>query len=201
MAGRDESRQSHGAPGWFATLLGMALLVAAGFGVGLVVGVISQEPTLVIGHLMGHDEEVAWTPDSEPSITEPAELEPDLGWRPAVAEPPLEPGPAAGAPTWEESATPLAERLVPEEEAAGEPTESFVVQVGAFSDSAAAERMSRTLAAKGYAAYVTPSPASASPSWRVRVGPVGSREKAQQLARRLKLEERLPTWVVGEEGE
>ncbi len=46
-------------PGWIASLLGAAVLIAGGFGLGLVAGVVSEEPELVVGHLVGRSEEVA----------------------------------------------------------------------------------------------------------------------------------------------
>ena len=37
-----------GGPGWVATLFGAALLLAAGFAVGLVVGAVREEPAMVL---------------------------------------------------------------------------------------------------------------------------------------------------------
>jgi len=36
--------------------------------------------------------------------------------------------------------------------------------------------------------------------WRVRVGPIGGKAEAEQTARRLKVEQDLPTWVLRESG-
>ncbi|HZO08360.1 MAG TPA: SPOR domain-containing protein, partial [Myxococcota bacterium] len=49
---------------------------------------------------------------------------------------------------------------------------------------------------KGYPAFVSPSTGDAGSRWRVRVGPLASRDAADRAAARLKAEERLPTWVV-----
>ena len=201
MTGRSQSGRGDNGPGWIATVLGMVVLVTAGFIVGLIVGVISEEPTLVVGHLVGHDEELAWSPDAEPVMTEPEGVEPTLDWRQTFSESDRRSVSAPDTQTWEELPAQLPEVSTPEEAFAAASAGGFVVQVGAFSDSASAEGVVRALAAKGHAAYVTPSSGSGNRRWRVRVGPVVSREQAQQLARRLKLEERLPTWVVSQEGE
>jgi cell division septation protein DedD len=37
--------------------------------------------------------------------------------------------------------------------------------------------------------------------WRVRVGPIAGRQEAEELALRLKRQDRLPTWVLPEPGE
>ena len=50
-----------GEPGWFATLIGGAVLIVGGFSLGLVVGVVSEEPELVVGHLVGRSEQVVWS--------------------------------------------------------------------------------------------------------------------------------------------
>jgi len=70
------------------------------------------------------------------------------------------------------------------------------VQVGAFGDAASAESLVARLQKKGYQAFVSPSAGDAGARWRVRVGPLATREAAERAAARLKAEERLPTWVV-----
>lgn len=47
-------------PGWITSLLGAVVLIAGGFLVGLVFGVVSEEPDLVVEHIAGGSEEVAW---------------------------------------------------------------------------------------------------------------------------------------------
>ena len=76
----------------------------------------------------------------------------------------------------------------------------FSVQVGAFSESAPAHKIADDLKAKGYQVYITPSAGSRDGRWRVRVGPLSNREKAEVVARQLKVDERLPTWVLSEGG-
>lgn len=61
-----------GEPGWLASLLGAGVLIAGGFALGLVAGVVSEEPELVVGHLVGRSEEAAWLPDAEPRLTPPS---------------------------------------------------------------------------------------------------------------------------------
>jgi len=94
-----------GKPGWFASFLGAAVLIAGGFGLGLVAGVVSEEPELVVGHLVGRSEEVAWLPWPEaelaPADGEGVVLETEMVRvgelnRPAEPEPVL---PAAGTST------------------------------------------------------------------------------------------------------
>ncbi len=60
--------------------------------------------------------------------------------------------------------------------------ESFVIQVGAFSDAAKATRLAEDLKAKGYPAYTE----RAGNVTRVRVGPVAGRGAADAAAARLK---------------
>jgi cell division septation protein DedD len=57
------SKRSAG-QGWLSTMLGILVLVAAGFGLGLVVGVVSEEPELVVGHMAGRSDEIDWTDDN-----------------------------------------------------------------------------------------------------------------------------------------
>ena len=112
----------------------------------------------------------------------------------------MQPG-SAGASTWEEAGSSLAPVSTAVGSSPPAPEAGFAVQVGAFSDSSAAAKMSSVLAAKGYAVYVIPSAGPVDSRWRVRVGPVTSQSEAQELAHRLKVEERLPTWVVSGGGD
>jgi DedD protein len=72
------------------------------------------------------------------------------------------------------------------------------VQVGAFVEKSAADELAGSLRQKGYAAYVAAGEAGGSARWRVRVGPLPTREEGERQAARLKREERLPTWVLDE---
>ncbi len=74
-----------GEPGWLASLLGAAVLIAVGFALGLVAGVVSDEPELVVGHLVGRSEEVAWLPEGEAEFTATNEVV-----SPARVQPPPE---------------------------------------------------------------------------------------------------------------
>ena len=74
----------------------------------------------------------------------------------------------------------------------------MAVQVGAFSESRAAEKLAADLRAKGYPVYLSPGAGSGDARWRVRVGPLASKEEAGRTAARLKVEEKLPTWVLSE---
>jgi cell division septation protein DedD len=178
----------------------MTVLVAAGFLVGLVVGVISEQPELMVSHLVGHDEEVAWSPDAQAVFIESTAVEPALDRSLAESKTVVQPG-SSDPPAWVESEPglpPVSQESKQREPSPPAPDGGLVVQVGAFSESGAAEKMSSSLRDKGYAAYVIPSTESSDGRWRVRVGPATSRQKAEKLARRLKVEERLPTWVVSE---
>jgi len=70
--------------------------------------------------------------------------------------------------------------------------------VGAFSEKSAATALADSLRAKGYTVYLAPTDGKPT-SWRVRVGPVGTRPEAEKAARRLETAEKLPTWVLGED--
>ena len=75
------------------------------------------------------------------------------------------------------------------------------MQVGAFAESSAAEELASSLRSSGLPVYVSPSAAAAGDQrWRVRVGPLATREEADRIAARLKTKEKLPTWVLTEDG-
>jgi DedD protein len=141
----------------------------------MIAGALWEEPTLVASFVAGDAEVVAW--GSERAL-------------PSVA--------AAAADDVAESGSPEAAAL---EDLAAQPTAAarFAVQVGAFADGAAAERLADSLRAKGYAVHVVVGTGAGASRWRVRVGPLGSREEADAAAARLKREETLPTWVLDEE--
>jgi hypothetical protein len=191
----DAARRKKGrGPGWVATLLGLVVLVAGGFVLGLVVGVVSEEPELVVGHLTGRSTEIEWSGDLGPQAPDDSE-DPGI---PHVAAP----GPSFGRPVAESvpesspapshSARPAATRSM------SGPEPFFAIQVGAFGDSEAAQDVASHLRESGYPVRVL-EPAS-DDRWRVRVGPVEGRDQADQLAARLKSEEQLPTWVLREQG-
>jgi cell division septation protein DedD len=195
-------------PGWFASLLGIAFLVIAGFVFGLVVGVVKEEPELVVGHLVGRGEEVSWS-SAEESGTDDAGLGAGVLGRELsgselaavplpVASPADVPEPTPSAPAVS-AAAPVALHpaiSAPPPAAGG----GFSVQVGSFAQSEAAEKVAQELEGKGYPVYVTPAAVAGGGRWRVRVGPVETRDAAEGFAARLKREEQLPTWVLREGG-
>jgi len=158
---------------------GLLLLAVPGFALGLLAGVVWREPELVASHLLGGTREVVF--------------EAPTGAGPGAAPGP--PGDVAAAPP---AGRPFASPRAPL--AALEPggIARLAVQVGAFGDAAAAEKLAGRLRRKGFPAFVSPSTGEAEGRWRVRVGPMPSREDADRTAARLKTEERLPTWVVEE---
>ncbi|HEY5658746.1 MAG TPA: SPOR domain-containing protein [Myxococcota bacterium] len=170
-------REEKNPSSWLATLASLGVLILVGFGVGVVAGILWEEPRLVLAHLTGGTTEITWTADSrgrtaapEPAATEPAPPEPQ--------EPPAVELPAVAAA----------------------PRGRVAIQVGAFAESAAAEKLAKTLRDGGYAVYVTPGARSDTPRWRVRVGPFADRDEAERVATRLKSEQKLPTWVLDEDG-
>ncbi len=192
--------------GWISTLLGGAVLAVAGFGVGMFAGGLWESPDLVLHYLTGDTEEVAQVAQEAPAESEralgsPLSPAPPLPTTQAVAtaatekpstqsklptvaaRPPL--APAAKAPALTHALT-------------SAPKNRMAVQVGAFSESRAAEKLAAGLRAKGYPVYLSPGADSGDARWRVRVGPLASREEAGRTASRLKANEKLPTWVLSE---
>jgi cell division septation protein DedD len=225
----NSSRAKGSGSGWLASLLGAALLVVSGFLLGLVVGVVKEEPELVIGHLAGRSEEIDITvheeglledygdllpgsPEavafessetaliSEVAVTTEAEL-------PAVAAPSVAPardplrrdGESVGKAVPAPSGRSVDE--LPRYSAKAVPRNGgFSVQVGAFAESTSAQKVANDLKQKGFPVYITPAAGSKDGRWRVRVGPVASKQEAQQVSEQLKAEEGLPTWVLSEGG-
>ena len=183
MSQRTESGQ-----GFLTTLLGIIVLVAVGFALGLVVGVVSEEPDLVAGHVAGRSTEVDWTVPDQGEVGsveveadgETAQVFPRRTTieeeRAEVIEVPREAVPAGGALKRSE--------------------EGFSIQVGAFGAESPARAMASRLRDSGYSVILIPP--SEDDRWRVRVGPVSGKIEAEQIARRLKVEEGLPTWVIAE---
>jgi DedD protein len=171
--------------------MALGLIALPGFALGLVAGVAWEEPSLLGSHLLGGTTDVvSWSSATErdrPSH-EPAAPLPDVAAaRRADAVP---------APVRPQSAT----RLRPDVLSPGAAAARFAVQVGAFGEGAVAEQLATRLRGKGFDVYVSPAAAAGQPRWRVRVGPVSSREEADRVAARLKVEEQLPTWVLEDDG-
>jgi DedD protein len=205
--------------GWVSTLVALVVLVVVGFLCGALAGFLWEEPGLVIAYLTGETEAVEWSEtgavsaepppfaaadpaaEGEPShavetelVREPAPIAAPALAKPAVAkvveEKPAAPKPAAAKP----AAAPKPSAKV----AAVAPGGRFSVQVGAFGDSATAEKLASQLRAKGYPSYVKSDAESGGTRWRVRVGPVNARERAEELAAKLAKGEKLPTWILDE---
>jgi cell division septation protein DedD len=173
------------------TLILLGILVVMGFTLGAISGLLWEEPRLVVAYLTGDTTEIAW--DVEPDPEGGIEAPPAAQAPPAVAAAPPEP---VGTPS-------EAARKPPDEPrpgAVGAAPGRFAIQVGAFGTSAAAERLADSLRGRGYPSYVTPGARGGDARWRVRVGPVAVREEADRLAARLKKDEKLPTWVLDEDG-
>lgn len=220
-------------PGGVArALFRLVLFVVLGFGVGLVFGLVTEEPDLLAGHLSGEGQEVAL--EREASGTTPIDTANDAPHhassdaatdRPPAAPPETatdlprvaaarridsaeaDPVPRASARTVEASAIaarpaggparPVAAlRPIPETTrvAARNAPPAWAIQVGAFSDRVAAERLAEGLRGR-YPVDVLPAREQGG-RWRVRVQPIEDEARARSLADRLKQDERLPTWVT-----
>ncbi len=189
----DEDDDVRSGPGWFVTLIGAMLLLAAGFAVGVVVGAVREEPAMVLHYLTGQGASLpapapgaAATPVKSSAASIPA--------APAAEVAPAQrPAPPVIAPAANVEAPP------PVAAAASAPAR-FAVQVGAFAQSEEAERLEAELERKGLPAYVQPATGSRDSRWRVRVGPLRSREEADKVASRLKAQDKLPVWIMEESG-
>jgi cell division septation protein DedD len=182
------------------TAVGLLLLAVPGFALGLLAGVAWEEPGLLASHLLGRTSEVAFL-DGEESLPDVAARAGEVTrMRPEVLSPAgreAVPGVASEAP----GAAPAEPAGPGATAAAVVPADGrFAVQVGAFGESATAERLARRLRDKGWEVYVSPGAKAGESRWRVRVGPHPSREAATRAAARLKTQEKLPTWVLDENG-
>jgi DedD protein len=193
-------RRSRRGRGWLFSLLALALVAIPGFALGLFAGVLWEDPGLILGDLAGDSDEVAWGPPTEADATAAAGAAPAEGAEPDAGEAVSAPADVAAAPPPAPAPAPLpsADRAAaPGARAAGK----LAVQVGAFAESRAAEQLAESLRGAGLPVYVSPSAAAEGQQrWRVRVGPVATREEADRIASRLKTKEKLPTWVLTEDG-
>jgi cell division septation protein DedD len=193
-------------------------LLGVGFGVGLVAGGALEEPKLVARHVAGETVE-APLPDELPAEGAADPLASALARVEAVGEgerplgapetPPIpeepEPAPptaAAPEPAREAPKPPPAVASAPAPVAPAAPRTGFSVQVGAFSEGAGAQQLAARLEALGFPSYVAEVDVEgrAGARYRVRVGPFPTRDAASDAAGRLHAEQRLPTWVLAEEG-
>ncbi len=203
---------------WWPLIGGGVALSVVGFTLGVLIGVLFEEPNLLIGHLAGDSEEVVLKPTGSPEaapIEAPTDSQPDA---PPVA--PIEASeekmvvknvaPPVTVKSSEKTEVALdvsgaaqSAMLPPVSAAVPDGAAShagkFVIQVGAFSNDAQAAAMAKQLHGSGYDAFVAPG-TGGDARWRVRVGPFASREAAEKAAAKLKQQEKLPTWILTEEG-
>jgi cell division septation protein DedD len=196
MMNSDRRRtQTTSGPGWLATAGGALLLIALGFGVGIVAGTAYQEPELVVDHLAGRSTDVVLEPEGvlrgAPDVAAPA---PPVAA--ALGEGALEartearsPAPAA-AP---ERPVAVAPRPAPAPAPTPARSEGFSIQVGAFSSEKAARQLATELGRQGYSTYLMDEGSGA--RWKVRVGPLATRSEAEAISAKLKRDQRLPTWI------
>jgi cell division septation protein DedD len=184
MARTRPKERLRGEPGRLAVAAGLGLLIAAGFAVGMVAGLVWEEPSLMFAYLSGKTEDVVWSAgETDAPVAEVAEARPHDD-RPADPQIRRERERAAAAATPPVGAAPVGR---------------VSVQVGAFKTSQAAERLATSLRDKGFPVYVSPGVKAGEARWRVRVGPLPTREEAESTADRLKKEEKLPTWILSED--
>ena len=212
--------------GWVSTLVALVVLVIVGFLCGALAGFLWEEPGLVLAYLSGKTEPVEFSEPAvaaePPGFSESAEPAPDAHEKLAAEEvPPVEPAPLVAVEPREEP-----EAVAPEKPPAEKPTEkkpmiapakpapaapapakiasaktpagSFSVQVGAFADRASADKLVARLKGRGYTSYVKADSEGGAKRYRVRVGPVPARARAEELAAKLAKGEKLPTWILDE---
>ena len=198
----------------------LVLLLGLGFGAGVLIGVISEEPELLVGYLRGESESVSL------AIVQPESETDEGGARSADSESRLE-GPEVDSQSRTDSAQAqrLALRREPGESGAAtlarvaaalqsnartvdlelagasaskrrvDDSGDWAIQVGAFADMAAARRLVESLEAKDYPVELIAS-RGATKRWRVRVQPVRGESRARRIANQLKQDEGLPTWTT-----
>ena len=195
------SRESYRRYGWPSITAVVVVVVAAGFTIGVVAGISWEEPGLVVGYLSGQTEGIDWGVGAEDPEAGDLAADGAVSEAPSVAAPP-----------------PLGSRKLPDAAVSDRarsragasassarkaaptsmrPAAGFAVQVGAFSEKRTARVLADSLRADGYAVYLSPTEGDPI-SWRVRVGPLGTRPEAEMAARRLETTKKLPTWVLGE---
>jgi DedD protein len=179
--------------------------MGAGFAVGLVAGILFEEPGLVIDQIAGRATEVPLAAETQPAGSQT----PDVAAAP-VSEAVLAPSPPEEVPAAEQAIPEPASKPAPAAPApaasrasagspAPRPRSGYSVQVGAYGDEAGARRLAERVGEAGFPAYVSTTLGRGA-RYRVRVGPVASRDEARQLATRLERELELKTWVLSETG-
>jgi cell division septation protein DedD len=188
-------------PGGVVRALGrLSLLIGFGFAAGLTIGVLSEEPELLAGHLRGEGEAIVLAPTEGPIAESDAAagkvlseqvVEQVAAEREAVMETRPEEVPRENLPVV--AARPVTPRADSNQD------RFWAIQVGAFADEASAARLADGLVAKGYPTELLAA-GGESKRWRVRVQPLSDEEKAKEIAIKLKRVEHLPTWVIPVEG-
>lgn len=80
---------------------------------------------------------------------------------------------------------------------AGNPNKTYTVQVGAYKEKDVAEKVMSKLKKKGYSAYIVSRDIQGEGTiYKVRVGEFPHRDRAEEQARRIKLKEKMPTFVT-----
>jgi cell division septation protein DedD len=179
----------------------LLVLVILGFGAGLLIGIVTEEPELLAGHLRGESESIDLaTGDSAPADAatpggfeeaEKARERPSVAASASIAS---RANNATDAPKAghlrRSSGSPSGDDGAPVKSAG-----VWTIQVGAFSDEGAASRLAKSLRAKGYPTKLLSVQGDAG-RWRVRVQPMSGENAARETAARLKQVERLPTWIL-----
>jgi cell division protein FtsN len=179
-------------------IIRLVLLIGFGFGSGLLIGVLSEEPELLAGHLRGEGEAIVL---AEPvAVAAAVEQEIPVAQTPAelrVVVPVLDRKAAMEAQPEEEPKQPIPAVTAPPpiQVAESKSDRAWAIQVGAFSDEAAAQKLAQGLEAKGYPTKLLLAGPD-SKRWRVRIQPVRGQANAREMAGELKRVERLPTWVI-----
>ena len=204
----------------------LLVFIAAGFAVGLAVGVVTEEPELLAGHLRGDSETVeldeallakaedAAAPERTAAVGAAAGGE--EGWAgsgesheidvPSEMESTAGLPPVGAAPGGFPHAGPGMSSSAGAPEAPGAAVaapvggDGWAIQVGAFGDEPSATHLANRLEGKGYPVEVLPAGAESN-RWRVRVQPIAEEGSARATAERIEREERLPTWVIRLEGQ
>jgi len=193
---------------WLATVFGAGLLVVMGFVLGIVAGAVWEERQLIANHLLGTGEHITLAEAETEATPQGSQRAPlDLGGGrqeeastsapPSIAEKSVDERVVASP-----RKAPATTGSVPVPAVSAAPPEGqYLIQVGAFVDSAPAEQLAAQLRKKGYSVSLSQQALGGKGDgrWRVRVGPTATRAEAEFLATKLKREERLPTWILSHE--
>lgn len=182
-ADKRNTRRSAG-QGWLSTLLGVFVLVAGGFALGLVVGVISEEPELVVGHVAGRTTEIEWSAvgaGGEPGSAAPGEAPASDDWPMAGdnGQAGASTAPSVDAPVRRlpPVAAPGEQRLAPGARPSG------AEQIAAKAPTSAPAAGGSSGAAKSSAPVAD---ADSSSTFAIQVGAFGDSQAAQSVAGRLR---------------